>query len=396
MVNLRPNPAFRANAACVLGATGSVGIQTLDVLAECGIPVEMMTAGEGVERFARAVKRFRPKIAAMTTGEAAAKLRELLGDDAPEILWRPDEVLDAVRTTGADIVFHSVSGLAGLDTAIAAAESGKRVGMANKEAIVACGDLILDRAASSGGEIIPVDSEHCAIYRCLEGRDPGDLRRILLTASGGPFFGRTAEELRHVTAAEALAHPTWKMGKKITVDSATLMNKGFEVIEAVRLFGVPENRVDVLVHRQSIVHSMVEWNDNTLLAQMGRPDMRDCIRYALTAPHAAPVTHPPLDLAAIGSLTFAEPDTTAFPLLEAAREAVRMGGTAPACLIAADEEAVDAFLAGQIGFQDIAAVVTETLGRIPALSEINTETAAYTVTQARRFARRQIDLMQRM
>ncbi|MCR4905965.1 MAG: 1-deoxy-D-xylulose-5-phosphate reductoisomerase, partial [Clostridiales bacterium] len=252
------------------------------------------------------------------------------------------------------------------------------------------------RMEASGGELIPVDSEHSAIYRCLEGRDIRDLRRILLTASGGPFFGRTAEELKAVTAEEALAHPTWKMGKKITVDSATLMNKGFEIIEAVRLFGVAEDRVDVLVHRQSVVHSMVEWNDNTLLAQMGRPDMRDCIRYAATAPHTAPVSHPPLDLAAMGSLTFAEPDTTAFPLLEAAREALRMGGTAPAGLIAADEEAVDAFLAGRIGFGDIAAVVTETLGRIPPLSEINTETAAYTVGEARRFARRQIDLMQRM
>ena len=396
MVNLQPNPALRVRSACVLGATGSVGIQTLDVLSELGIPAELMTAGEGAERFAPLVRRFRPKIAAMATEEAARELRDLLGDGAPEILWRPDEVLDAVRTTGADIIFHAVAGLAGLRTAIAAAESGKRVGMANKEAIIACGDLILARMEASGGELIPVDSEHSAIYRCLEGRDPGDLRRILLTASGGPFFGRTAEELRHVTAAEALAHPTWKMGKKITVDSATLMNKGFEVIEAVRLFGVPEDRVDVLIHRQSVVHSMVEWNDNTLLAQMGRPDMRDCIRYAVTAPHAAPVSHPPLDLAAMGSLTFAEPDTTAFPLLEAAREALRMGGTAPAGLIAADEEAVDAFLAGQIGFSDIAAAVTETLGRIPALSEINTETAAYTVGEARRIARRQIELMQRM
>ena len=396
MVNLQPDPAFRVRSACVLGATGSVGVQTLDVLAELGVPVEFMTAGEGAERFAPLVRRFCPKIAAMATEEAAKRLRELLGDGAPEILWREDEVLDAVRTTGADIIFHAVAGLVGLDAAIAAAESGKRIGMANKEAIIACGDPIFQRMEASGGELIPVDSEHSAIYRCLEGRDIRDLRRILLTASGGPFFGRTAEELKAVTAEEALAHPTWKMGKKITVDSATLMHKGFEIIEAVRLFGVPEDRVDVLVHRQSVVHSMVEWNDNTLLAQMGRPDMRDCIRYAATAPHTAPVSHPPLDLAAMGSLTFAEPDTTAFPLLEAAREALRMGGTAPAGLIAADEEAVDAFLAGRIGFGDIAAVVTETLGRIPPLSEINTETAAYTVGEARRFARRQIDLMQRM
>ena len=375
MVNLQPNPDFRARSACVLGATGSVGTQTLDVLRELGIPVTMMTAGENTELFSSLVREFRPKIAAVLTEAAARELGELLGPGAPEILWRPDEILDAVRHTEADMIFHSIAGLAGLDAALAAADSGKRIGMANKEAIIASGDAILARVEASGGELIPVDSEHSAIFRCLEGRRAGDLSRILLTASGGPFYGRSREELSRVTREEALAHPTWKMGKKITVDSATLMNKGFEVIEAVRLFGVPEERVKVLVHRQSIVHSMVEWNDNTILAQMGRPDMRDCIRYAATAPRAS--------------------DAEAFPLLEAARAAIRAGGTAPAGLIAADEEAVDAFLAGKIRFTEVSSLVVETMGHIAVYSDINGETAAYTAAGARRECRRLIELMQR-
>lgn len=380
----------------MLGATGSVGRQTLDVLRELDIPVVLTTAGENAALFAPLVREFRPETVAMASEKAARELGDLLGPDAPEILWKSDEVLDAVRRTKADIVFHSIAGLAGLDAALAAADSGKRIGMANKEAVIACGDLIFSRLEASGGELIPVDSEHSAIFRCLEGRDAGDVKKILLTASGGPFFGRTREELCSVTPEEALAHPTWKMGKKITVDSATLMNKGFEIIEAVRLFGVPEDRVEVLVHRQSIVHSMVEWNDNAVLASLGRPDMRDCIRYAATAPHAAPVSHPSLDFAAIGSLTFARPDTEAFPLLEAAREALRMGGTAPAGLIAADEEAVEAFLAGKIGFTELSSLVVETLGQIEVYSELNGETAAYTAREARRLCRRSVDLMQRM
>ena len=281
MVNLQPNPRFRADAACVLGSTGSVGTQTLDVLREMNVPVVMMTAGENTALFAEQIREFSPRIAAVLTEEAARELTGILterGIPLPEILWHGGEILDAVRQTEADIIFHSISGLAGLPSALAAANSGKRVAMANKEAIIACGELIFQRLAASGGELIPVDSEHSAIYRCLEGHDIRDVNRLLLTASGGPFYGKTVEELSSVTAAEALAHPTWKMGKKITVDSATLMNKGFEIIEAVRLFGIPEDRVKVLIHRQSIVHSMVEWADRTVYAEMGRPDMRDCIR----------------------------------------------------------------------------------------------------------------------
>ena len=399
MVNLNPNPRFRAGSACVLGSTGSVGTQTLDVLREMQIPVSMMTAGENTALFAEQIREFAPRIAAVATEEAARELDRLLradGTPVPEILWRSGEILDAVHGTDADIIFHSISGLAGLPSALAAANSGKRVAMANKEAVIACGDLIFERLRRSGGELIPVDSEHSAIYRCLEGHDIRDVSRLLLTASGGPFCGRTAAELTSVTAEEALAHPTWKMGKKITVDSATLMNKGFEIIEAVRLFGIPEDRVKVLIHRQSIVHSMVEWADRTVYAEMGRPDMRDCIRYAASAPRIAPADLPPLDFAALGSLTFAEPDTETFPLLEAARQAVRTGGTCPAGLIAADEEAVEAFLSGEIGFTEVSSFVIETLGKIGIYWEVNGETAAYTASEARRICRGLIEQSKRM
>ncbi len=399
MVNLQPNPRFRADAACVLGSTGSVGTQTLDVLREMNVPVVMMTAGENTALFAEQIREFSPRIAAVLTEEAARELTGILterGIPLPEILWHGGEILDAVRQTEADIIFHSISGLAGLPSALAAANSGKRVAMANKEAIIACGELIFQRLAASGGELIPVDSEHSAIYRCMEGHDIRDVNRLLLTASGGPFYGKTVEELSSVTAAEALAHPTWKMGKKITVDSATLMNKGFEIIEAVRLFGIPEDRVKVLIHRQSIVHSMVEWADRTVYAEMGRPDMRDCIRYAASAPRIAPADIPPLDFAAMGSLTFAEPDTETFPLLDAARAAIRTGGTAPAGLIAADEEAVEAFLRGEIGFTEVSSFVVETLGKIGIYWDINGENAAYTASEARRVCRGLIDRTKRM
>ena len=386
MINLTPNPEFALRKAAVLGSTGSVGTQTLDVIRELGVKVSMLTAGENVHLLASQIREFSPAVVSVTSERAAASLLEILGSNVPEIIVDKEELSSAIETTDADIIFHSVGGLAGLDSAIAAAKSGKRVGMANKEAIIAAGDVIFGIMEQSGGEMIPVDSEHCAVYRCLENRDPANLKKIILTASGGPFYGKNAVELKNVTAADALAHPTWKMGKKITVDSATLMNKGFEIIEAVRLFGVEENRVDVLIHRQSIIHSMIEYNDNTLMAQIGRPDMRDCIRYAATAPNSARVSCDELDFAKIASLTFGAPDTDAFPLLEAAREAIRIGGTAPAALIAADEEAVDSFLRDEIGFCDISSLVIETLGCITHDKVISPESLEYASLKARECA----------
>lgn len=364
MVNLQPKRDFVPHSAMILGSTGSVGTQTLDIVRELGIRVEMLTAGENVVLLAKQIAEFHPKYAAVGSREAAEKLSRLLETKDTEILWNTEEVLRKIEHAESDILFHSVAGLAGIPYAMAAAKSGKRIGMANKEAIIAVGELIFDAMTASGGEMIPVDSEHCAIYRCLEGRRWEDIKNIILTASGGPFFGKTADELRCVTAADALAHPTWKMGKKITIDSATLMNKGFEIMEAVRLFGVPEDKVQVVIHRQSIIHSMVEYNDNTLIAQMGVPDMRDCIRYAATAPAVAVNRGKALDFTKAMNLTLDVPDCENFPLLNAAREAIRLGGCAPTALIAADEVAVDAFLEEQIGFTDIASLVMETMGML--------------------------------
>lgn len=373
----------------LLGSTGSVGTQTLDVIRELNLNVVFLAAGRNVELLARQIREFHPHTVSVADEMSAVKLRDILGDDTPEIICKPSELYDAVRETEADIIFHSIGGLRGTGTAFAAAESGKRVAMANKEAIIAAGDLIFERLRVSGGELIPVDSEHSAIFRCLEGRvsSTADVEKLLLTASGGPFFGRGVDELRNVTPEEALAHPTWKMGAKITIDSATLMNKGFEIIEAVRLFGVPEERVDVVVHRQSIIHSMVEYTDHTILAQMGHPDMRDCIRYAATAPHTVKTASPSLDFASLASLTFDKPDTVAFPLPNIARHAIRVGGTAPVSLIAADEEAVEAFLSKKTGFTEISSLVLETLDKIDVFRDITEESISEAAEQARRVCR---------
>lgn len=370
----------------LLGSTGSVGTQTLDVVRELGLDVAFLAAGRNVTLLAEQIREFHPHTVSVADAESAVRLRDIMGDTAPEIICTENELYSAIRETEADIVFHSIGGLRGTGAAFAAAESGKRVAMANKEAIIAAGDLIFERMRLSGGELIPVDSEHSAIFRCLEGRTSShdDIGRLLLTASGGPFFGRSIEELKNVTPEEALAHPTWKMGAKITVDSATLMNKGFEIIEAVRLFGIPEDRVDVVIHRQSIIHSMVEYTDCTILAQMGHPDMRDCIRYAATAPHTARVNTPSLDFSKLATLTFASPDTKAFPLPNAARHAIRVGGTAPVSLIAADEEAVEAFLDKKIGFAEISSLVLETLEKIDVFDDITEESIAEASEQARR------------
>ncbi|MBQ4353838.1 MAG: 1-deoxy-D-xylulose-5-phosphate reductoisomerase [Clostridia bacterium] len=391
MLNLHPKKDFIPRSAVVLGSTGSVGTQTLDVITELGLNVRMLTAGTNTELLAAQIRRYHPEIVAVVSEQAANDLRDRIDGNLPVIVWDQETALQLIEQTDADIIFHSVAGLAGIPYALAAARSGKRIGMANKEAIIAAGELIFSLMRKSGGEMIPVDSEHSAVFRCMEGKSPEDVAKIHLTASGGPFFGKMPDELKSVTAAEALAHPTWKMGKKITVDSATLMNKGFEIIEAVKLFGVPEDRVDVLIHRQSIIHSLVEYTDHTFLAQMGRPDMRDCIRYAATAPHTKASPDAGIDLVKIGSLTFDRPDINAFPLLETAREAVREGGTATTALIAADEAAVEAFLDSRIGFTEISSVVHETLAKVRVYSNVTEETVAETDREARQITRSLIE-----
>ncbi len=355
------------NIKCaILGSTGSVGTQAIDALTELGANITMLAAGKNCEKLIEQAKFCRPEIIATSDKECSKNLKEAFADSDIKIYSGEDAVCRAIYDCGASLIVHSISGMAGLPAALAAAETGARIAMANKEALIAAGHLIYDRLAKSGGELIPVDSEHSAIFQCLcaqgsaspsKQADHSRVRRILLTASGGPFFGWSPEQLDTVTPEMALAHPTWKMGAKITVDCATLMNKGFELIEACRLFGVDSDKVEVLVHRQSIIHSMVEYIDTSVIAQLSYPDMRDCVRFALTYPDRAPAGSPPLDFAKIGTLTFHEPDNEAFPLLNLARETWRRGGTAPASLIAADEEAVDAFLKNRISFGDIARTV---------------------------------------
>lgn len=363
----------------ILGSTGSVGTQALDVVVNGKYETVLLTGGRNVKLLAKQIRQTGCKAAAVSSDDASRELKTLVSDLNVNIYAGDDGICEAVRECGADVIVHSISGMAGIPSAIEASRTGSRLAIANKESIISVGELIFDNIKRFGGELIPVDSEHSAIFQCLltsgaisadgQGK-PEIVKRILLTASGGPFFGKTREELSRVTPEMALNHPTWSMGQKITVDSATLMNKGFEIIEACRLFGVDIERVEVLVHRQSIIHSMVEYIDNMVMAQLGAPDMRHCIRYAVSYPERLFVEEAGLDFAAVGSLTFAKPDTEAFPLLNTAVEAYKKGGTAPASLIAADEAAVGAFLAKKIGFNDISSVVAKTLDTVKVYPDV--------------------------
>jgi len=366
------SPAEKPLRVAILGSTGSVGKQAIDALSTMGCRIVLLAAGRDAKTVAEQARLYRPEICTMSNDDAAAELRLALAGQDVRVYGGADAVCRGIEECQADLILHSIAGLAGLPAAITAAKTGARIGMANKEAIIVAGDWIYDALRKSGGQLIPVDSEHSAIFQCLAASgaaQPGDrggssiVRRILLTASGGPFFGWDKEKLENVTPADALAHPTWKMGPKITIDCATLMNKGFEVIEAVRLFGVSVDQIDVLVHRQSIIHSMVEYIDNTVIAQLGAPDMRSCIRYAASYPTRTWVDGQGLDFAALHSLTFDAPDTNTFPLLAVARDAIRRDGIDPAVLVAADEEAVDAFLRGEVSLNALADAVIETVER---------------------------------
>ena len=334
---------------------------------ELGVKVGVLAAGRNYKLLAEQAAELSPAVLSVSDDATAEKLRELTGGKY-EIIVGADALESAILGTHHDVIIHSIAGLEGTRSALAAAKTGAKIGMANKEAIIAAGGLINRELSKSGGVMVPVDSEHSAIFQCLRcgsenAAHPDTISRILLTASGGPFFGKSFDELRDVTPERALAHPTWKMGPKITVDSATLMNKGFEVMEAVRLFGVTPDKVEVLIHRQSIIHSMVEYIDNSVIAQLAAPDMRSCIRYAISYPERAVAPYGKLDFPAIAKLTFDAPDTEAFPLLSTAYRAIEADGVMPSSLIAADEVAVDAFLKGRIGFCDIVRVVDETLAK---------------------------------
>ncbi len=345
----------------VLGATGSVGTQALDVAEKEGHKVKAISANRDVDAVYEYALKFEVEACAMADENAADMLKARFSGKNIRVYSGPDGVCRMIKDVEFDTAVNSILGMAGLMPSYTVIEKGCRLALANKESMVIAGEILNDLAKSTGSEILPVDSEHCAIHQCLKPGKKSEVSRLIITASGGPFFGKTREELEEVTLEETLDHPTWKMGAKITVDSATLMNKGFEVIEACRLFDVVPENVEVLVHRQSIVHSMVEFCDNSVMAQLSVPDMRFCVQYAVNYPERSEAITPKLDLASSKPLTFAHPDMNAFPLLKCAYDAVKVGGALPCVLNAANEVAVAAFLAKKIRYIDIERIVISTV-----------------------------------
>lgn len=353
-------------SVAVLGSTGSVGSQALDVARRHGIRVSAISAGSNIKALEEQIREFLPDFCAVADVVAAAQLRIAVADTKTKVLSGDAQICDMIQMCDAPVILNSILGSAGLLPTLTSVRAGKRTALANKESMVVAGELVMEQANRTGAQIIPVDSEHSAVFQCLAAGRHEEVKKIILTASGGPFWGYDKKRLSSVTLRDALAHPTWNMGAKITVDSATMMNKGFEVIEAARLFGVSAEKIDVLVHRESIIHSMVEYIDNTVIAQMGVPDMRSCVQYALSYPKRVSGVCAPLDLAKAGSISFYSPDTENFPLLSAAYSALKAGGVAPAALNAADEVAVAAFLNGRISFCTISDVVIKTTERFSA------------------------------
>ena len=354
----------------ILGSTGSIGRQTLDIIDNLSLPVVALTAGSNAARMADQCRKYRPKLAVMSTEASAEELKAMISDLPTEIMWGEEGLIAAATIPEADCIITAVVGMVGLRPTLAAIRAHKRIGLANKETLVCAGQLVMAEAKKHNAEIIPVDSEHSAIFQCLMGcNDRREVKRILLTCSGGPFYGKSKEELGIVTKADALKHPNWKMGAKITIDCATLMNKGLEVIEAMRLYDLPLEQVDVLIHRQSIVHSMVEFTDGAVMAQLGAPDMRLPIQLAMTYPERSATPVDFLDLTTCGALTFAHPDMEAFPCLKLARDCAAKGGTACPAMNGANEEAVALFLTDQIGFYDIYDLVSRAVAAVPFIAD---------------------------
>ncbi|MBO5836394.1 MAG: 1-deoxy-D-xylulose-5-phosphate reductoisomerase [Oscillospiraceae bacterium] len=358
----------------ILGSTGSIGRQSLDVVDNLGITVCALTAGTNVQRMAEQCRRYRPRLAVMATQEAAAALCDEIKELPTTIAWGEEGLIQAATMAEADCVITAVVGMVGLKPTLAAIRAGKRIGLANKETLVCAGELVMAEAKKYGVQIIPVDSEHSAIFQCLMGcNDSTEIRRLILTCSGGPFFGMNKDQLRNVTKADALRHPNWKMGAKITIDCATLMNKGLEVIEAMRLYDMPLEKVDVVIHRQSIVHSLVEFEDGAVMAQLGTPDMRLPIQLAMTYPARAKSPAQALDLLSCGDLSFKAPDMEAFPCLALARACAATGGTACPVMNGANEEAVASFLRDEIGFYDIYELVSKAVDTVPFIQNPSLE-----------------------
>ncbi len=353
----------------ILGSTGSIGRQTLSVADELGLRVAALTAERNVDLMEAQCRRYRPKLAVLADEAAAEELKVRLADMNIRVLAGAEALCEAAALPEADTVVAAVCGFAALRPALTAIRAKKRIALANKETMVCAGKIMQSAARESGAEIIPVDSEHSAIFQCLMGcRDRAEVKRLILTCSGGPFFGKTRESLACMTKSDALRHPNWKMGAKITVDCATLMNKGLEIIEAMRLYDLPLSKVTAVIHRQSVVHSLVEFVDGAVMAQLGVPDMRIPIGLAMTYPNRAHNPAPALDLLSCGPLTFDAIDETAFPCFVLAKQAAQTGGTACTAMNAANEEAVGLFLQDKIGFYDIADAVEAAL-RLPVVQE---------------------------
>lgn len=376
-----------SNCISLLGSTGSIGRQSLEVIAACGMTVASLTANRDVERMEAQCRQFRPRLAVMMDPAAAADLRTRLADTSIRVASGPEGLVEAATLEEADTVLTAVVGMVGLVPTLAAVRQGKRIALANKETLVCAGELVMNGADQYGAEIVPVDSEHSAIFQCLQGsRDRGEVKRLILTASGGPFWGWDKEAIASATVEQALKHPNWSMGAKITVDSATLMNKGLEFIEAMRLYRMPPEKISIVVHRESIIHSLVEYCDNAVLAQLGVPDMRLPIQYALTWPARTQAAAKPLDLLTCPPLTFHAPDYEAFPCLSLALEAAKTGGTATAILNGANEAAVGLFLAGQISFGEIAKRVERALSQVPVVQSPTLEDVLEADKEARQAA----------
>ena len=325
------------------------------------IKIEALTGGKNAILLEEQIREFSPRFCAMADERAASELRTRVADTDTQIFSGAEGITEVISNAESKTAVNSILGLAGLAPTLAAAKRGMRIAIANKESLVAAGELVKAEVRANGAELIPVDSEHSAIFQCLHAGKKEEVKRLLLTASGGPFYGYTAEQLKKVTRADALKHPTWAMGAKITIDSATLMNKGLEVIEAVRLFDVAPSQIQVVVHRESIIHSAVEYIDNAVIAEMSHPDMRECVQFALTYPHRTAAVIEPLDLFKVGTLTFREPDRKTFRLLDLAYHAIDVGGLLPAVMSSANEAAVALFLADKIAFWQIAEVVEEAM-----------------------------------
>lgn len=373
----------------ILGSTGSIGRQSLDVIAACGMSVAALTANASVDLMEQQVRQFKPELAVLMDEAAAKELKARIADTDTRVASGMDGLIEAASLPSADTVITAVVGMVGLRPTLAAIEAGKRIALANKETLVCAGELVMAAAARKGVEIVPVDSEHSALFQSLQGcaDQKKEVKRLILTASGGPFFGWKKEALEEVTLEQALKHPNWSMGAKITVDSATLMNKGLEFIEAMHLYQMPPEKISIVVHRESIIHSLVEYCDNAVIAQLGSPDMRLPIQYALTWPQRTVGPAEPLDLLKCGALTFAEPDPEAFPCLALALKAAAIGGTAGAILNGANEAAVGLFLQKKIGFMDISRRVARAMEEVPVVQNptlddvLNADRAAREVAQ---------------